>query len=98
MSHTYKILTAKLDHDHALKDDMIDVHVQVYLDKKKLEVRRFSFDLNTSEKAIHAELDRFVATLNADSERAVQNAKHEERQRNANKTINTLTKGSKKDN
>lgn len=92
MSHTYKILKAQIDHNHAVKRDMIDVHVQIFLDKKELDVRRFGFDLETSEKAIRAELDRFVATLDADSEKAVENAEHEKRQSGANKTIQALTK------
>lgn len=90
MKHTYKILDALTERNNATSKEMIDVHIQVFLGKKKLEVRRFGFDLETSEKAIRAELDRFVATLDADMESAAKNAEQQKQKENANKTINSL--------
>lgn len=96
MSHTYKILEAEIVQDHVDNREMLDVSVQVYKNKKKTEVRRFGFELETTEKAIRAELDRVVACLDDDAAQAAKNAEHEKRQKIAKGTIKKLTKGSKK--
>lgn len=90
MSHTYKILEAEIEHDHVDKRDLLGVEIQIYLDGKKLDVRRFGFELDTPEKAVRAELDRVVACLDGEAAQAAKNAEHEKRQKTAKDTIKSL--------
>lgn len=96
MSHTYKILEAEIRHDHVDKRDFLDVSIQILLNGKELDVRRFGFKLDTPEKAIRAELDRVVACLDGEAAQAAKNAEHDKQQKTAKDTIKNLTKGSNK--
>lgn len=98
MKHTYKILEAKIKYSNVEKQDYIDVSMQVFLDEKLVgDVKKFGFDLGLSEDSIHAELDRVVDNMDIESESAIDNAKHEARQKAAKKTINSLLKEKNKD-
>ena len=98
MSHSYKILKAQVERDHVAKRDFLDVTIQVYLDGKKLGgLRRFAFGMKTGKKAIRAELDRVIASLDQDAEHALANADYERQQENAKETIKGLMGKTKKE-
>lgn len=93
MKHSYKILDAKIEHDHAGNTDFLNVIVQISLDDKAVgDPRRFGFALDIEEAAIRAELDRVVATLDSDAANVERHADFEEKQKAAKETINALLK------
>lgn len=91
MKHSYKILDAKIEHDHAGNTDFLKVEAQIYLgDEAVGDPRRFGFALGIEEADIRAELDRVVAALDIDAENTAKNADLEARHEAAQKTINAL--------
>lgn len=93
MNHSYKILDAKIEHDHAGNTDFLKVEAQVYLGEDAVgDPRCFGFALDIEEAAIRAELDRFVAVLDSDAENTARHADFEARQEAAKATINALLK------
>lgn len=90
MTHTYEITEAVIGLDYVDNKEMLHVTIQLFVDGEKSEIRRFGFDLETTEKAVRAELDRYVACLDQEAKQKVENAEYERRQEAAKETIDAL--------
>lgn len=91
MNHSYKILNAKIERDHEGNSEYLKVDVQVYLGEEIVgDPRSYAFALDTEAAAIHAELNRVMASLDSDAEIAERSATEEARRQVAENTVNAL--------
>lgn len=90
MTHTYEIIKAVIGLDYVDNKEMLHVTFQLFIDGEKSEIRHLGFDLETTDKAVRAELDRYVACLDQEAKQKVENAEYEKRQKAAKLTIDSL--------
>lgn len=90
MAYTLKIKNVKEDTLIADNTQFLDVEVEIFDGKKVVEVRKFGYPLETSEKTIKAALEKFISLYNDEAENAVLDKEKQKVKVESQKTITNL--------
>ena len=90
----FSLKVKSIEKDEVIKDGskFLDVECVIYRGKKKIEVRKLSFPLNTDDKKMKKELKKYIDNYNMEYNQAQDRKEEDKEQVIANKTIKLVEK------